>query len=399
VTGQPETLLLASGLSVLKPNSFSRQLELLRRFLETAGFRAILAGRAPGHAPRFSATGVPPDRLPAPRPGRLRTPVRSGPQFPPAADVFDVPVFSSDALEPIIRRHAISRIILLGYPDQFPFLLDGLRIPVYLWYQCSHPGAPPGIESTVVVPLTAMTAGHVKGARFPAVGPVIPHGVDTEIFYPGAGAPGENGGAPPADAPHGYRKTAPVLLTVGANSARKRFDKLLEAFRIVLAELPEATFRIKTDSENKPGGFDLQALAACDIPAGRVSVITAELSDAELASLYASADIYVHAAEWEGFCIPVIEAMACGLPVVTHPVQGPGELVPYPELLVPGSKKAKDGDVELLMADPVSFARAIVRFCSSPELAASASAAGRRAAVEKYDIRVVAEMWARLLRS
>ena len=126
---------------------------------------------------------------------------------------------------------------------------------------------------------------------------------------------------------------------------------------------------------------------------GRISIIHRELKETDLAALYASADMYVHTAEWEGFCIPVIEAMACGLPVVTHPVQGPGELVPYPDLLVSGSKTVNDGDVNLLIADPGAYAGAIIKFATDPSIAARMSAEGRSATVQRFDIRIVARKW------
>ena len=39
-------------------------------------------------------------------------------------------------------------------------------------------------------------------------------------------------------------------------------------------------------------------------------------SDAAVAEAYATADVLVVASEHEGFCVPVVEAMAAGLPVV-----------------------------------------------------------------------------------
>ncbi len=350
--GEPTVLLLASGLSVLKPNSFSRQFRLLKRNLEQPGVRIILAGAGPEQ-------------------GSI------------GGDMFDVPEFSTETVGDLARRFGISGIILLGYPDQFPFLPGEQETPVYFWFQCSRPVIAPGLESCAVVPLTPMTAVHLERAGLQSVGPVIPHGVDTQVFQP--------------DARRRSRRKGPLIIAVGANSRRKRFDKLLAAFELVAGELPGARLRIKTDAADKPGGFDLVKLAELHGVAGRVSIVCGELPETELASFFASSDIYVHTAEWEGFCIPVIEAMACGVPVVTHPVQGPGETIPYPELLVGGSEKIADGDVELLMADPAAFAGATVRFATDRELAAYASNAGRVAATEFYDIRKVAGMWSELL--
>ena len=385
-----ETILLASGLSVLKPKSFSRQVRLLKKFLQEAGRNVILTGRAPEGAQ------VPGDvqRSAASRPGAR------GDSLPPSATaVFDLPSYSTQAIRKLTRESGVRQIILLGYPDQFEFLLDGTRVPAYFWYQCSKPAVPAGLVSTVVVPLTEATTAHLEKAGFTQTRPVIPHGVDTQVFRPATIPMSSAGGLQSGT----YKRLPneplqdPVLVSVGANSRRKRFDKLIETFALVAEELPEARLTIKTDKKNKPGGFNLIELARSHGVVHRVSIIDRELTEAELASFYVSADIYVHTAEWEGFCIPVIEAMACGLPVVTHPVQGPGELIPYPELLVHGSTIVKESQTALLIADPRSYADTIVRLAENPTLAHSASIAGRSAAVSRFDIRVVTRMWNRLL--
>lgn len=357
------TLLLASGLSVLNANSFSRQLRLLKHSLERAftgpsgepGIEVILAGVA-------TASG-----------GGGGAAANSG--------IFDLPDFSAQTLDELVLKSGVRVSILLGYPDQFPFLLEDTAIPVYFWYQCSRPAVLPGIEKVTVVPLTAKTARHLENAGFGPTGPVIPHGVDTDVFAPEGR---ESGGGP-------------VFLSVGANTYRKRFDVLVEAFARAKLSLPDARLIIKTDSGKKPGGFDLQHLLGCHDTSGAVSIIDREMSDAEMAGLYASSDIYVHTAEWEGFGIPAVEAMACGLPVVTHPVQGPGELVPYPDLLVSGSNVIQDGDVELLLGNPRAFADMMVRFAEDPELARFASIEGRRVALDRFDIRNIAGQWLQLL--
>lgn len=47
-------------------------------------------------------------------------------------------------------------------------------------------------------------------------------------------------------------------------------------------------------------------------------LLTGSVSDAELASLYRGADAFLCLSEHEGFCVPVIEAMTFGLPVIAH---------------------------------------------------------------------------------
>ena len=57
-----------------------------------------------------------------------------------------------------------------------------------------------------------------------------------------------------------------------------------------------------------------------------VEYIDRTLSEAELAGLYAACDCLVHPFRGEGFGLPVVEAMACGLPVI---VTGAGPALDY----------------------------------------------------------------------
>jgi alpha-1,6-mannosyltransferase len=58
------------------------------------------------------------------------------------------------------------------------------------------------------------------------------------------------------------------------------------------------------------------SLRAAAAAAGRVDVLPFEKDRAALAALLASADVYVSAMEYETFGLAVVEAQACGLPVL-----------------------------------------------------------------------------------
>lgn len=141
-------------------------------------------------------------------------------------------------------------------------------------------------------------------ALYPDVNPgriVVAHlGVDDSFFgaHPWPGAP-------PA---------RPYLLYVGQRSAYKNFRRLLEAFgeaglarscdlRVISAEF---------------GGFtpDEQALIA-RYGLEQVVHLRLKVSDAELAAHYQGAVALVYPSEYEGFGLPIVEAMAAGTVVAT----------------------------------------------------------------------------------
>jgi glycosyltransferase involved in cell wall biosynthesis len=135
---------------------------------------------------------------------------------------------------------------------------------------------------------------------------VVPNGVDLERFTP-AGPELE------LDAP-GVR-----LLFVGGLIRRKGPDALLEAYRSAFAGRDDVTLVIKDfGGGGVYAGTDREGLrayaAAGELP--RVVLLEDELSGEEMAALYRACDVLVHPYRGEGFAMPVLEAMACGLPVV-----------------------------------------------------------------------------------
>jgi glycosyltransferase involved in cell wall biosynthesis len=97
--------------------------------------------------------------------------------------------------------------------------------------------------------------------------------------------------------------------------------------------------------------------------------ITGSVRASVLRAHYRSADVLVCVSEHEGFCVPVLEAMHHGVPVVAYGAGAVAETV-------------GDGGIVLERKDPVTVAAAVERVLSDPELRVQLVAAGRRRAAQ-----------------
>ncbi len=103
------------------------------------------------------------------------------------------------------------------------------------------------------------------------------------------------------------------LLYLGSNKPHKNLVRLVEAWAVVQAEAPDVTLVIAGAwlPQHPEPRQPAQALGIDD----RVCWLGA-LSGEDLPALYTAADAFVFPSLYEGFGLPVIEAMACGTPVV-----------------------------------------------------------------------------------
>ena len=94
----------------------------------------------------------------------------------------------------------------------------------------------------------------------------------------------------------------PYILLVGAGDPRKRVDLAVEAFR----QVSQAGF---------PHRLVLVGHTEAGWPGERIVVLRRRTRD-DLVSLYRHADLLIVPSQWEGFGLPVLEAMAAGCPVL-----------------------------------------------------------------------------------
>ncbi len=119
------------------------------------------------------------------------------------------------------------------------------------------------------------------------------------------------------------------LLTVGTVEPRKNLARLVEALAILRRDDPTLRLVIVGAHGWLTASFE-QALERCG---QREAVIRlGYVPDDDLPALYAGATVSVLASLYEGFGLPVLEAMACGAPVACSATSSVGEIAAHAAL-------------------------------------------------------------------
>jgi len=189
---------------------------------------------------------------------------------------------------------------------------------------------------------------------------VVPHGVDVADLGTAAHSVG--------DAGRRWERRGiadPYVLWVGTQEQRKNVVAVLDAFSHLAGRHPELSLVLHGPNgwlgDEVGEGLQHRGLQ------GRTIVSEGSLPRSELAALYARASVFVYPSLYEGFGMPVLEAMACGTPVVTSNISA------LPETA---------GDAALLVdpLDDAALAEAINRILEDPGLAEDLSNRGRKRA-------------------
>jgi len=167
-----------------------------------------------------------------------------------------------------------------------------------------------------------------------------PLGVDASVFHPGRRDPGLRRAL-------GLPENTRLLVFAGRFAHEKNLPMLLAAFR----KLGPRYHLLLVG-----GGMELA-------PQRNVTVLDFQTREAELARLVASCDALVHAGAQETFGLVVLEAMACGLPVVGVAAGGVAELVGerHGVLVRPGSAAALAEGIEAAYSADVAVLGARAR--------------------------------------
>ena len=136
-----------------------------------------------------------------------------------------------------------------------------------------------------------------------------------------------------------------TLLYVGRLTANKRVDLLLSALALLKDKFPSLSLEIATMLSRATSAQYKKELEKLITQHGLENVhFHNGLSDEELVKQYALATLFVTASVHEGFCIPVAEAMSCGLPCIV------ADVAATPETMGQGGVAVKAQSAESLAA-------------------------------------------------
>jgi glycosyltransferase involved in cell wall biosynthesis len=171
----------------------------------------------------------------------------------------------------------------------------------------------------VWVPSAYVRDGYVAAGMPPGIVEVVPNGVDLERYSPDG---------PQRELP----EAGTTFLFVGGSIWRKGVDVLLESWVEAFGpdddvQLVVKDFGTSSHYRRQNCGEEIQRLAESGEGAPIV-YLDDDLSPDEIAELYRAADVLVAPYRGEGFCMPALEAMACGLPVIHNGMGPTGEFVP-----------------------------------------------------------------------
>ena len=160
---------------------------------------------------------------------------------------------------------------------------------------------------------------------------IIPNAVDTLRFNPDARLSVRDSNR----RSFGYSDEEFVLLLIGNDWKKKGLDTLLRALQL-LKDVPVRLLVVGSDDPN------LYKMRLDET--GLRDRVRFEGRSSDVLSFYAAADLYVGPSLEDAFGLPILEAMACGLPVIASAQAGVSEFI-------------HDGETGAVLSDPCDYGK------------------------------------------
>ena len=201
------------------------------------------------------------------------------------------------------------------------------------WVPVDHDPAPGPVvnffKNSGAIPIAMARFGE-KMLRDAGLDPLyVPHAIDTKAYRPHDKAESRRA--------LGIEEDAYIVGMVAANKgnpSRKCFAEALEAFKAFHDLNPKARLFLHTEATGRFGGVDLPALIhrlgldpQTVIFTDQYRAVHFPHSAEKMGEIMSSFDVLLAPSAGEGFGIPVIEAQACGVPVIVSDFSAQPELV------------------------------------------------------------------------
>lgn len=214
--------------------------------------------------------------------------------------------------------------------DVWTFNDNSVRdLPVWSWTPVDHAPIPPKVaewfkrDNVRALAMSRFGQAMFEGAGIESA--YVPH-ANEKVFVPTPTIKGAEGADRTARELLGIGGDRFVVMMNAANKGvvpnRKSFGEQLLAFSLFAKNHDDALLYLHTEQFGAMGGIDLTKLvAAVGIPEHQVKFVDQfalrnGIPNTILASFYTMADVLLSVSMGEGFGIPVIEAQACGTPVI-----------------------------------------------------------------------------------
>jgi glycosyltransferase involved in cell wall biosynthesis len=263
------------------------------------------------------------------------------------------------------------------------------------WYPVDHEPMPGKVRESIMQAnyRVAMSKSGVKAAAEMGLDSFyVPHGVDTNLYKPMDKAEARKKMNLPED--------AFIVGTVAMNKgqpSRKNFHGMLQAFANFKRKHTDAIYYIHTQEgtgQDGLGGVNIPELCQLiglrygkDVLLPNPYGMMLGFPDEAMVALYSAMDVHLLASMGEGFGIPIIEAQACGCPVIV------GGWTSMPELVYSGhiieKSEAEPMWTGLAANQYLAHIGAIERKLHLEYKKPSSREAARKGMVENYDAQLV----------
>jgi D-inositol-3-phosphate glycosyltransferase len=242
--------------------------------------------------------------------------------------------FGVTRLPVLLHRLKPDVIVILQDPWNIKEYLDQIRRiglknvpPIVAWLAVdakNQQSAPVLNELAHVVVWTKFAADELRASGYTGTPSIVSLGVDTSIYYSRDRAKSRSLVCPPTLPPDAY-----LVGCVGRNQPRKRLDLTIAYFAdwVTRYDVRNAYLYLHI-APTGDVGCDIRSLVRYYGLSGRVIIAETMLGmghdENTMAHVYSALDCYLTTTQGEGWGLPALEAMACGVPCVVPDWSGLG---------------------------------------------------------------------------